>query len=340
MQCTSYIKDLINHIVFVIDRSGSMGDLADTVIEVFERQVAYLSTRSQELDQETRVSIYTFSTDVECVVYDKDVMRLPSLAGSYRVGGCTALLDGTAKAMDDLQHTSQLYGDHAFLIYVITDGYDNSSKTTSRQMRDRLASMNANWTLAVLVPSQQGVFECKKFGFATNNIQIWDTSKAGIEEAGSNIQTATEAFLTNRSNGVRGTTDLFQLDTTTLDTATVESALDELDPNTYTIYDVAGDSQLKPFVQQATGSAFVPGSAYYQLTKREKVHSSKGVIVRNIASGKVYGGENSRNLLNLPTNDVFVKPSQHSDFHIFIQSKSVNRKLIDGTSVLVCGTGW
>ena len=201
VNCNSDTTDLINHIVFVIDRSGSMENLKDSVISVFDNQIKYLSTRSQELGQETRVSVYLFNNSVRCIVYDKDVMRLPSLKDRYEPVGGTALLDGTIKALDDLEKTAQLYGDHAFLVYVITDGEENESTSKSTDLVRKIGSMPSNWTMAVLVPNQQGVFEAKKFGFPVNNIQIWSTDSAGILKAGENIRAATEQFLTNRQNG-------------------------------------------------------------------------------------------------------------------------------------------
>lgn len=334
--CTSNTNDLINHIVFVIDESGSMSSLTKTVIDVFDSQINYLSTRSQELGQETRVSVYFFENDVKCIIYDKDVMRLPSLKSKYKPGGGTALLDGTMKSLDDLGKTAQLYGDHAFLIYVITDGEENSSRTSSLNLSQKLSSMPNNWTLAVLVPDQRGVFEAKKFGFSPNNIQIWDTSQDGMARAGDNIRIATESFLTNRAQGVRGTTNLFQIDMTSVTTETVEKTLQVLDQNSYNIHIATSDMSIKDFVQNATGNPFVKGSACYQLTKKELIQDYKKVYIRDKASGKVYGGDSARDLLKLPRNaDIDVKPSDHSTFQIFVECKSVNRKILSGTSVLI-----
>lgn len=333
--CRNTVSDLINHIVFVIDASGSMSSLEQSVIKVFDSQVEYLSVRSQELAQETRVSVYMFESSVSCVVYDKDVMRLPSLKDHYRASGGTSLIDGTIKAMDDLSKSAQLYGDHAFLIYVITDGEENHSKTKPAALVSKIASMPANWTLAVLVPNQQGVFEAKKFGFSQNNIQIWDTSAEGLRKVGDNIRVATEAFLTNRAQGIRGTTNLFNLDLSGVTIDNVKSELTELDPSTYHIFEATCDTSIKPFVESKTGRALVRGSANYQLTKRELIQGNKHIYIRETSTGKVYGGDHSRTLLQLPTSDVHVKPSDHSGFDIFVESTSVNRKILAGTHVLV-----
>lgn len=88
-------QNYINHVALVLDASSSMRRLSHKVVEVADQQIAYLARRSQELDQETRVTVYVFADQVECVIYDKDVLRMPSLKQMYRVGGMTALLAAT-----------------------------------------------------------------------------------------------------------------------------------------------------------------------------------------------------------------------------------------------------
>ncbi|KPC83312.1 hypothetical protein ADL27_47255, partial [Streptomyces sp. NRRL F-6602] len=104
-----------------------MSRLSGKVIEVADQQIAYLARRSRELDQETRVTVYVFANKVECVIYDKDVLRMPSLKQLYRVGGMTALLAATLTSQRELAQTAQLYGDHSFLTFVLTDGQENAS---------------------------------------------------------------------------------------------------------------------------------------------------------------------------------------------------------------------
>jgi hypothetical protein len=336
IECKSSSDDLINHIVFVIDASGSMSSLKEDVINVFDSQVQYLSVRSQELNQETRVSVYMFSDKVECVAYDKDVMRLPSLKDRYKTGGGTALLDGMMRTFTDLEKTAQLYGDHAFLVYVITDGEDTCSKNKSVNMSKRLMSMPNNWTVAVLVPNQVGVFEAKKFGILPNNIQIWDTNKEGIAKAGDNIKIATEMFLNNRVKGISGTQNLFKIDMSAVTEAEVQQNLNEIDSATYNIYVAADNISIKEFVETSTGQKLNTVKPFYQLSKKELIQKYKRVYIRDKNNGKVYGGNNARDLLKIPRDtDVDVKPADHSIFDIFVESTSVNRKILAGTSVLV-----
>lgn len=79
------------------------------------------------------------------------------------------------------------------------------------------------------------------------------------------------------------------------------------------------------------------GAAFYQLTKAEKnVQSWKYILIRRKGSGEVYAGrEDVRRMLGLPVGvDVGVNPGNHGDYDIFVQSASVNRKLVRGTDVV------
>jgi Mg-chelatase subunit ChlD len=51
-------QNYINHIVMVLDMSGSMSPHARELIKVADGQIAHLARRSQELDQETRITVY------------------------------------------------------------------------------------------------------------------------------------------------------------------------------------------------------------------------------------------------------------------------------------------
>lgn len=151
------MNNIINHIVFVVDKSGSMASLRDVVVKVFDKQIKYLAERSRVLDQETRVTVYCFDDTPECIIFDKDVLRLPSLAGLYKTSGRTALIDATLLAIDDLSKTHVKYGDHSFLLYVLTDGEENSSSNSRHSIQTVINSLPDNWTVAVLVPNQTGV---------------------------------------------------------------------------------------------------------------------------------------------------------------------------------------
>jgi hypothetical protein len=140
-----------------------------------------------------------------------DVMRLPSIADLYRANGMTALIDATVKSQEDLETTSQLYGDHAFLTFVLTDGAENNSKTSRYNAQSYLSRLGENWTVAYLVPDKQGAHYVQQFlGASKGNVALWDTASAtGVVDAVTSIRSATDTFMTGRSQGVRGTRNVF-----------------------------------------------------------------------------------------------------------------------------------
>lgn len=331
---TQKSENYINHIALVLDASGSMSPHVQELIKVADNQIAYLAKRSKELDQETRVTVYSFnySHNIQCLIYDKDVLRMPSIAGLYHVEGQTALIDATMLVLNDLALTPEKYGEHAFLIYVLTDGMENNSRTTPSTLLDKISNLPDHWTVATFVPDMNGVFEAKQFGFPKENIAVWDTTDAkGINEAGEKIRQTTETFMQNRKLGIRGSKNLFTLKTPTI--KKVASTLSSLHFGQYRLLDVTATGRIDEFVEGKLKRPYKLGEAYYQLMKPENIQVQKQVAI--FSKGNVYFGSEARKLLGLPDYNVRVKPADYPDYEIYVQSTSLNRKLIAGTRLLV-----
>lgn len=327
-------ENIINHIVLVLDESSSMSYRAKDLIKVADNQIAYLATRSKELDQETRVTVYTFADTPRCLIYDKDVLRMPSIANLYRPSGMTALIDATILSLDDLALTPEKYGEHSFLVYVLTDGAENRSRNRPAALSTKIASLPDHWTVAAFVPNMVGVSEAKRFGFPAANIAVWDaTTAAGVAEAGEKIRQTTENFMQARKTGVRGSRNLFSLETPSLNE--VAGTLTAMHYGQYRLFDVRDASRIDNFVEAHTGRAYQLGEAYYQLSKREEIQPQKKIAILSHKSRELYTGREARVLLGLPGNHVKVSPSNHPDYDIFVQSTSVNRKLVPNTKLLV-----
>ncbi|MEU4929767.1 vWA domain-containing protein [Streptomyces yokosukanensis] len=340
-------QNYINHVALVLDASSSMSHLSRKVVEVADQQIAYLARRSRELDQETRVTVYVFADKVECVIYDKDVLRMPSLKQLYQVGGMTALLAAALKSQRELAQTAQLYGDHSFLTFVLTDGQENVShrcpdapaqdpRELVQAVAEMIETQEVNWTLAVLVPDQMGKREAMRCGFPKDNIAIWDaTSTQGLEEAGQVIQQATEKFMVGRSQGIRGSRAVFSTGAEAVNKDTIEAAgLTPVDPSQYELIPVARDAAIRDWVVEC-GHTYRTVGAFYQLSKSEKIQPRKQIAVVEKKTDRVYSGPEARALLGLPDVDVRVKPDHNDDFTIFVQSTSVNRKLVANTRLLL-----
>ena len=94
--------------------------------------------------------------------------------------------------------------------------------------------------------------------------------------------------------------------------------------------------QIQEFVTSKTGR-YNKGDAFYQLTKAESaVQDYKQIAIRDKTNGHIYAGSQARTLLGFPEyGNIRVAPGDHGNYDIFIQSTSVNRKLVGGTKVIV-----
>lgn len=326
----------IQHIALVLDASPSMQHLVDTVINVADDNIKFLAQRSQELDLETRVTVYMFADPdmIYCLFYEKDVLRLPSLKGLYKwMGRSTALIDATMQSQLDLQKTATLYGEHAFLTFVLTDGEENSSRLHNRHSLTKLLKEQPeNHTVAIMVPDQRSKIRCYDLGFGKDNVAVWDTSsKAGMEEAGRVMRTATDTYMTNVSRGVVNK-GVFNMSPAAVNHNTVKQ-LKEL--TGFRVEHVKDPAVIKPYIE-SLGLPFITGRYFFPLVKRERISDAKEVILRHKASGKIYGGSQARVLLGLPdTGEVSVKPEPNSEYDVFVQSTSNNRNLVPGHDLLI-----
>ena len=331
-------QNYINHVALVLDASSSMDDHTADVIKVADSQIQHLAKQSQIMDQETRVSVYTFSykSDIQCLVYDKDVLRLPSIAGLYHPYGMTALCSATTLAINDLRLTPEKYGEHAFLIYVVTDGFENDSLGADiKAMPKLIAGLPDHWTLAAFVPDSNSKHFAKSVGFGNDNIAIWNASADnGFVEVGEVIRQSTDAFMQNRQSGIRGSKSIFNLKPVSVKDI---KTLTPLTRGSYTVNKVPQDGRIDDFYAATTKHPYIAGKAFYQLTKLEEIQGHKQVAIRLDSTGDVYVGADARAKLGLPDNGMTTKakPGDHKDYTIFVQSTAHNRKLIGGTECLI-----
>jgi hypothetical protein len=114
----------------------------------------------------------------------------------------------------------------------------------------------------------------------------------------------------------------------------VQQNAQKLSSNEFVFVPVNKTGPIKEVVESALGS-YTIGHTYYQLTKSEEIQPQKELAIRDKNTGEVYSGHGVRHMLGLPDAYVKVSPSSHRYFDIFVQSTSVNRKLLQGTEALV-----
>jgi transcriptional regulator with XRE-family HTH domain len=97
------------------------------------------------------------------------------------------------------------------------------------------------------------------------------------------------------------------------------------------------DTPIADFIREQ-GVTFEKGRGFYELTKPVDVQSYKEVILMDKSTGEFFNGPDARTLLDLPAQGtggtVRLRPTHLEKYKVFIQSTSVNRKLIGNTHLL------
>jgi hypothetical protein len=195
--------------------------------------------------------------------------------------------------------------------------------------------MPENWSIGFLVPNELGRAYMERWGAPKGSVAIWDAgTAAGLNEAVTTIRTATDNFMTARTQGVRGTRSIFGTGVDVVNKATV-STLTPLDKSSYSLHPVSRKERIDDYVNTQTPFTYRAGMAYYQLTKTEVIQPQKEIIVVEKSTGKAFGGKEARDLIGLPNYHTKVKPDRNPEYDIFVQSTSFNRNLMPNTRVLI-----
>ena len=261
------------------------------------------------------------------------------------VGSSSPLFDSVGVLLSEFENVPDADDPNvAFVIMVITDGEENSStKWTGTSIGKKIKQLQATdrWTFVFRVPTGNKN-QLMQYGIPEGNILEWDTSsERGLQSVSSVNTQAIKQFYTARSTGVTST-GKFYADLSKVTLKEVKQNLVDVtgDFSSHFIKLTHGGMEIRDYVEQIIGKTYSKGCAYYQLSKSEKVQASKQIAIRDKVTGKIYSGMAARNILGLPAgSEVRLAPSHTlqngSQYEVFIQSSSANRKLSGGTWLLL-----
>lgn len=326
---------LTNRIAIVVDASGSMNHLRGTVVEQLNAQIYNIRKNAYDSGQRTFVSVYTFNRRLNLNVLVKDahpeaVKTFTSY--DYWPQGQTALIDAIFDVSGYLERSGTR--DDSNLLIVITDGEENDSGISRSALQNRIAQLNGTdrWTFVALMPPGASHYAIS-LGIPAGNVREWEGTRHGLEQASLHTVASTSAYYATRASGHTKTASFFT------DLSSIgQKDLNKLDDlqGQFKRYPVKAEADISRFVEQQ-GRPYEVGKAYYQLTKPEKIQSHKDFVIEDRTTKHLYGGDQARKLLGIasgPGVTVRVRPGNHANYNLFVQSTSMNRKLVRGTTLL------
>lgn len=125
-----------------------------------------------------------------------------------------------------------------------------------------------------------------------------------------------------------------------LSTDLSETDLHAVPPGRFQVLEIDKDCAIRGFVEE-NGLTFKKGRGFYEFTKTETVQGYKEIILMDRATGDFFEGEKAREMLGLPIGETArIRPASLEKYAVFVQSTSVNRKLIKGTRFLYEVDDW
>lgn len=335
-------EELVNDIVFIMDASGSMSGLEESVIKLLNDQLAHLKTEFYRGGQKSRVSVITFdyAYNINYVYKGVDIETARKVTHSdYKPNGSTALFDAVGKGINDFLGGSSFNEPNtSFVVVAYTDGHENSSQKYSGHTLAALihqAQKTKRFTITFQVPAgnKEGII---RMGVPDDNVREFKNTKVGVQEASQATSKGLTRHFSNRAMGFTETSNFYvETDLSKLRPSDLKRNLDDISGE-YGIFVANREGQIRDFVEEKTQKSYGKGEAFYQLMKKETVQGSKDILIYDKLKMALYGGDDARGLVGLPVGtDAKVTPGDHANYEIFVQSTSVNRKLMVGQKVAV-----
>ncbi len=178
------MKKGLTEIVFVLDKSGSMGGLEKDTIGGFNSTIE----KQRKVDGEAYVTTVLFS-DGARVIHDRVPLTdvEPMTEAQYFVGGCTALLDAvgtTIKRVEFIHKHAREEDVPEHTIFVITtDGYENSSrKFTAAQIKKLITEKREKhgWDFIFLGANIDSVTTAESYGIPSDTVADFIPDSEGV----------------------------------------------------------------------------------------------------------------------------------------------------------------
>ena len=192
-----------NHIVFVVDHSGSMSTMREAVVSGFNEQVQ--TVKSHPHREHVRVGLVTFDSQVRenFIEQDRAVLHEISLE-DYVPRGNTAMYDGIAYAIQRLQAVVQDSENDTYLVIVITDGQENSSKwVTQAAVAKQIKQLQATgrWSFVVMGANIDLAY-AQAAGVQHGNFRTFIPDSAGMGIAMRSLSHGVGNYMSESSRGL------------------------------------------------------------------------------------------------------------------------------------------
>lgn len=174
----------LTEIIFLLDRSGSMGGLEADTIGGFN---GFIQKQGQ-LEGETKVTAVLFDDKYEILWNGIDAREVKLTDKDYFVRGSTALLDAVGKTILEvgyrLANTKEDKRPNKVIFVITTDGMENASREfTYAKVKELIKHQQEkySWEFIFLGANIDVEKEADSIGIAMSNAYSFEASERGVE---------------------------------------------------------------------------------------------------------------------------------------------------------------
>lgn len=174
---------LRTELIYIVDRSGSMDSIRDSVIEGYNKSLR----DHQAQEGAARVTYVQFDDILETVYEARDVKEVPLLDNrTFVPRGGTSLNDAIGNTLETQgKRIAAEKWAELVIVTIITDGGENSSKNYTADRVKGLTSMaqNLGWQFVFQAANQDSFATAQTYGFASKGVKNFVASASGSLEA-------------------------------------------------------------------------------------------------------------------------------------------------------------
>jgi len=217
----------LTHLLFILDRSGSMEPIAPAAIDGFN---SFLRRHLEE-PGDARLTLVLFDDQYEVPCDSIPLAEvLPLNERTYEPRGCTALLDATVRAIDELGSKLAAFPEDqrpgSVIVAILTDGEENASlQHTWQDVQDRIAHQSKayQWQFLFLGANQDAIATAAQCGIHANNAATFVADSAGTAASMDTFSRKSASIRKSRSNVAMNAQEIHDLN------APMKSILEEED---------------------------------------------------------------------------------------------------------------
>jgi uncharacterized protein YegL len=196
------MKKGLTELVFILDKSGSMGGLESDTIGGYNSMLE----KQKAVTGDCHITTVLFDNDYELLHDRLDIRAVsPITENEYCIGGTTALIDAIGKTIHKIgnaqKHTADSYRAEKVMFVIITDGYENSSREYSSSRVKHMIEQQKNrygWEFVFLGANIDAVETAGRYGIDADHAQNYHADRGGVEL---NFQVVSEAAACYRERG-------------------------------------------------------------------------------------------------------------------------------------------